>query len=58
MEVRSQRHFSGRLGLGQRSLPLFSAVNSNNKVQPITSKPLLAPNPLGGVMVYFGTGSI
>ncbi len=37
--------------------PLFSAVNSNNQIQPITSKPLLAANPMGGVMVYFGTGS-
>ena len=42
--------------LGNGGQPLFTAVNSNNQIQPITSKPLLALNPMGGWMVYFGTG--
>jgi len=36
--------------------PLFQARDANNVVQPITSGMYAVSNPLGGVIVYFGTG--
>ncbi len=36
--------------------PLFSAEDSSNNAQPITSTPILTPHPLGGYMIGFGTG--
>ena len=35
---------------------LFSAVDSSNNQQPITSAPVAVPHPQGGFMVGFGTG--
>ncbi|HYA19785.1 MAG TPA: PilC/PilY family type IV pilus protein [Burkholderiales bacterium] len=37
-------------------VPLFTAQDASNNVQPITSAPVVAPNPQGGRMVLFGTG--
>lgn len=36
--------------------PLFSAVDSNGRPQPITARPVVGAHPKGGVMIYFGTG--
>lgn len=36
--------------------PLFKAVDYLGAAQPITAKPLVGPHPLGGFMIYFGTG--
>lgn len=36
--------------------PLFTARNSLNEVQPITSQPQVGVHTDGGVLVYFGTG--
>ena len=38
--------------------PLFTAIDSLNAVQPITTKPAVGfhPSGFGGLMVYFGTG--
>ncbi len=36
--------------------PLYSAIDSNGKSQPITTRPVLATHPDGGFMVMFGTG--
>jgi len=42
--------------LANSGQPLFTARNSLNEVQPITSQPKVGPHPDGGVLVYFGTG--
>ncbi|WP_066961786.1 pilus assembly protein [Microbulbifer sp. Q7] len=44
---------------GANAAPLFTAVDPNGKVQPITSTPTLGVNAKlnNAVMVYFGTGS-
>jgi len=36
--------------------PLFKSVDYLSTAQPITAKPVVGAHPLGGVMVYFGTG--
>jgi type IV pilus assembly protein PilY1 len=36
--------------------PLFQAKDTNNVVQPITSGMYAVSNPLGGIIIYFGTG--
>lgn len=36
--------------------PLYKAVDANGNPQPITERPEVGSYPLGGVMVYFGTG--
>lgn len=36
--------------------PLFTAKNDSAEVQPITVRPDVGLHPLGGYMVYFGTG--
>jgi len=41
---------------GQDVYPLFTAADSNNNTQPITSRPVVSAHPDGGYMVYFGTG--
>ncbi|MEO8408083.1 MAG: PilC/PilY family type IV pilus protein, partial [Oxalobacteraceae bacterium] len=38
------------------SSKLFSAVNGDNKVQPMLKRPALAPHPMGGYMVTVATG--
>jgi type IV pilus assembly protein PilY1 len=48
---------SAEWGLGNGGQPLFTAINSSSQVQPITSKPMVAANPMGGQLIYFGTGS-
>ncbi|HEX2667590.1 MAG TPA: PilC/PilY family type IV pilus protein [Gammaproteobacteria bacterium] len=37
--------------------PLFTALDSNNNVQPITERPQVGKNTAGQVMVFFGTGT-
>ncbi|HUL40859.1 MAG TPA: PilC/PilY family type IV pilus protein, partial [Burkholderiales bacterium] len=37
-------------------VPLFTAKDASNNAQPITSAPVVYPNPNGGEMVLFGTG--
>jgi type IV pilus assembly protein PilY1 len=44
-------------GVANGGKPLFTAIDSAGNHQPITGNFELAPGPLGGVMVYFGTGS-
>ena len=43
---------------GGAKLPLFTARNANNQVQPITGQVEIGPAPPGksGVMLFFGTG--
>lgn len=41
---------------GNNPAPLFSARDSDDRVQPITARPAVGSHPKGGVMVYFGTG--
>lgn len=48
---------SSAWGLGNGGSPLFTAINSSNQRQPITSSPLAGGHPDGGFLVYFGTGS-
>lgn len=36
--------------------PLFTAKDSSNTIQPITSVPVVTPQPNGGYIVGFGTG--
>lgn len=36
--------------------PLFTALDVNGLVQPITAAPTIARTPQGGILVYFGTG--
>jgi type IV pilus assembly protein PilY1 len=38
--------------------PLFKAVSSTGVAQPITARPLIYRNPLGGNTVLFGTGRL
>jgi type IV pilus assembly protein PilY1 len=38
------------------SVPLFTAKNGSNQIQPITSGLEIGSNPSGGLMIYFGTG--
>lgn len=41
------------------AVPLFTAVDSSGRRQPITSAPLIKPNTsVGGLMVAFGTGRV
>ena len=47
----------GTWTLGNGGDPLFTAESATGDVQPITSQPKVATHPLGGVLVYFGTGS-
>ncbi|WP_111643330.1 pilus assembly protein [Marinimicrobium alkaliphilum] len=44
---------------GQNPLPMFTAIDRNNRRQPITASPTLGVNAQknNAVMVYFGTGS-
>ena len=44
-------------GVAFSGAPLFVAKDSLGNPQPITSGFEVAPGPLGGAMVYFGTGS-
>ncbi|SDY52582.1 pilus assembly protein [Nitrosomonas sp. Nm58] len=41
---------------GNTKLPLFTARNASNQVQPITSPLEIGLHPSGGHLVYFGTG--
>ncbi|XSG85099.1 MAG: pilus assembly protein [Methylohalobius sp. ZOD2] len=41
---------------GSSQVPLFTAVDSSNTPQPITTAPIVVPHPQGGFMVGFGTG--
>lgn len=41
---------------GSTPIPLFTAKDSADAVQPITVRPTVGRHPSGGVMVYFGTG--
>jgi type IV pilus assembly protein PilY1 len=43
-------------GLAFAGKPLFTTAGG--ATQPITAQPLLADNPLGGKMVFFGTGKL
>lgn len=43
-------------GVANAGVPLFTARNASNEVQPITSQPRIGAHPNGGVMVHFGTG--
>ncbi|WP_084604551.1 pilus assembly protein [Desulfonatronum thioautotrophicum] len=36
--------------------PLFTARDRNGNIQPISARPSIGRHPLGGYMVYFGTG--
>ena len=38
--------------------PLYRALDSTNKAQPITATPAYLSHPLGGLMVLFGTGKL
>lgn len=41
---------------GSTPKPLYTAVDSSNNPQPITTRPSVATHPDGGFMVLFGTG--
>ena len=41
---------------GNTKLPLFTARNASNQVQPITSPLEIGRHPSGGYLIYFGTG--
>ncbi len=43
-------------GSGGTKYPLFTARNSSNQVQPITSPLEIGVHPNGGFFIYFGTG--
>jgi len=43
-------------GVANSGLPLFTARNAANQVQPITAQPTVGAHPSGGALVYFGTG--
>jgi type IV pilus assembly protein PilY1 len=47
--------FSGTSG---PSKPLFTALNRNGQVEPITAAPAYISHPLGGVQVLVGTGKL
>ena len=47
---------SASWGVANSGAPLFSARNTLNQAQPITAQPIVGGNPIGGAMVYFGTG--
>lgn len=50
--------WSGAVGPGAHSTPLFVARDANGKRQPITQQPLLAYAGERGYMVLFGTGRL
>jgi type IV pilus assembly protein PilY1 len=45
-------------GLAFAGSPLYRALDSSNKAQPITATPAYLAHPLGGMMVLFGTGKL
>ncbi|MEW6119419.1 MAG: PilC/PilY family type IV pilus protein [Pseudomonadota bacterium] len=42
--------------MADETVPLFTARNASDQVQPITGQPVIGGHPDGGVLVYFGTG--
>jgi type IV pilus assembly protein PilY1 len=46
----------GNWVLANAGMPLFTARNAGNQVQPITVQPVIGGHPNGGQLVYFGTG--
>lgn len=54
----SQGMPSGASGFGKSTDPLFTATDSKNTPQPITSAPRLVPHPQGGFYIVFGTGKL
>jgi len=38
--------------------PLYTAINIEKQIQPITVQPEIYPHPLGGLIISFGTGKL
>jgi Tfp pilus tip-associated adhesin PilY1 len=53
-DISSPYHYQWQVAYGGQ--PMFTAVGPANQAQPITSAPVVVPNPNGGFMVVFGTG--
>ncbi len=56
VSANSDSNWASALKSGSTPIPLFTAKDSSNTRQPITSAPEIGVNSKGGYMLYFGTG--